>query len=69
MRRVSAKQIAPFVGTLADGACCVCGKRGIQVLASGTNENGAIERFYCSIDPCARKEGWPWVRDGWKRAA
>ncbi len=69
MRRVSAKQVAPFAGSLADGVCCVCGKRGIAVLASGRNCNGAIERFYCAIEPCAKAEGWPWVTQPWKRAA
>ncbi|MHB1305361.1 MAG: hypothetical protein ACYCZB_18200 [Acidiphilium sp.] len=69
MRRVTAKQLAPFAGSLADGVCCVCGAKGIAVLAAGRNENGAIERQYCRIEPCAKAEGWPWIGRPWKSAA
>lgn len=70
MQRSSAGQIARFEGTLAETPCVVCGTHGIRVLAQGRNDNGAIQRFYCSIEPCAKAEGWPWLNgDGWKRAA
>lgn len=68
MRRVNAKQAPPREGTLRHGVCCVCGARGIQVLAWERAEKGVSERLYCSIDPCARAEGWPWVGQSKERA-
>jgi hypothetical protein len=69
MRRTGARQVTPFAGTLAQTACSVCAQLGVVILASGRNDNGLIERQYCSM-ACAKAEGWPWLNgDGWRRAS
>ncbi len=68
MLRRSAAQVIPVVEPLAETPCCVCGGIGVTILAMGRNDNGAIERAYCSA-ACGRREGWPWLKgDGWRRA-
>lgn len=69
MQRRSAAQVIPFRGTMAETPCVVCPTIGVKILAMGRNDNGAIERAYCSFD-CAYREGWPWLNgDGWRRAS
>jgi hypothetical protein len=69
MKRTDARQtpedsVRPF--RLAAARCSVCAGENVMILASGRNENGAIERFYCGF-ACASAEGWPWMTSEWHR--
>jgi hypothetical protein len=68
MMRTSARQVSPSPTPflLSATRCSVCGAAPITILASGRNDNGAIERFYCDFR-CAATEGWPWLDDPWQR--
>lgn len=69
VRRTSARQIpepggVPF--SLDAARCSLCASGPVIILASGRNDNGAIERFYCGFAHAAA-EGWPWMTEAWRR--
>jgi hypothetical protein len=68
MMRTSARQVSPSPTPflLSATRCSVCGGGPVVILASGRNDNGAVERFYCGFAH-ANLEGWPWLGEHWRR--
>lgn len=64
MRRTQAGELLAGFDAPPDLAaltCRVCGTRGVTIVGLRTDDRGAHEFAWCSVE-CARIDGWPWLR-------